>query len=206
MLDWLKTILGDAYTEDIDSKVSAEIGKNFVSKADFNTTNEAKKTAEATLKERDKQLETLKASTGDAEALKATIAELQAENSAQEKANAAAIKTLKIDNAVELALVAAKAKNTTAVKALLGDLSKAELAEDGTVKGLAEKIEALVKAEDSSFLFDTSDTGKQTFQGLNPNEGSGAAGTGAGGAKAPKDMTYDELCAYLAKNPTAQLG
>lgn len=206
MLDWLKTILGDAYTEDIDSKVSAEIGKNFVSKADFNTTNEAKKTAEATLKERDKQLETLKASTGDAEALKATIADLQAQNSAQEKANAAAIKTLKIDNAVELALVAAKAKNTTAVKALLGDLSKAELAEDGTVKGLAEKIEALVKAEDSSFLFDTSDTGKQTFQGLNPNEGSGAAGAGAGGAKAPKDMTYDELCAYLAKNPTAQLG
>lgn len=204
MLDWLKTILGDAYTEDIDSKVSAEIGKNFVAKADFNATNEAKKTAEAALKERDKQLETLKASNGDAEALKATIAELQAQNSAQEKANAAAIKTLKVDNAVELALVAAKAKNTTAVKALLGDLSKAELADDGTVKGLAEKIEALVKAEDSSFLFDTSD-GKQTFQGLNPNEGSGAAGAGAGGPKSPKDMTYDELCAYLVKNPTAQL-
>lgn len=204
MLDWLKTILDDAYTEDIDSKVSAEIGKNFVAKADFNATNEAKKTAEAALKERDKQLETLKASNGDAEALKATIAELQAQNSAQEKANAAAIKTLKVDNAVELALVAAKAKNTTAVKALLGDLSKAELADDGTVKGLAEKIEALVKAEDSSFLFDTSD-GKQTFQGLNPNEGSGAAGAGAGGPKSPKDMTYDELCSYLAKNPTAQL-
>lgn len=74
MLDWLKTILGDAYTEDIDSKVSAEIGKNFVAKTDFNATNEAKKTAEAALKERDKQLETLKASNGDAEALKATTA------------------------------------------------------------------------------------------------------------------------------------
>lgn len=204
MLDWLKTILGDAYTEDIDAKVSAEIGKNFVAKADFNATNEAKKTAEAALKDRDKQLETLKASTGDAEALKATIADLQAQNSAQEKANAEAIKSLKIDNAVELALVAAKAKNTTAVKALLGDLSKSEIAEDGTVKGLAEKIEALAKAEDSSFLFDTTES-KQSFQGLNPKESSGASGAGNGGVKQPKDMTYDELCVYLAKNPTAQL-
>lgn len=204
MLDWLKTILGDAYTEDIDAKVSAEIGKNFVAKADFNATNEAKKTAEAALKDRDKQLETLKASTGDAEALKATIADLQAQNSAQEKANAEAIKSLKIDNAVELALVAAKAKNTTAVKALLGDLSKSEIAEDGTVKGLAEKIEALAKAEDSSFLFDTTES-KQSFQGLNPKESSGASGAGTGGVKQPKDMTYDELCVYLAKNPTAQL-
>jgi len=35
MLEWLKTILGEHYTEDINKKISAEIGKNFVSKADF---------------------------------------------------------------------------------------------------------------------------------------------------------------------------
>ena len=28
MLDWLKTILGEAYSEEIDKKVSEEIGKN----------------------------------------------------------------------------------------------------------------------------------------------------------------------------------
>ena len=27
MLEWLKTILGDHYTEDIDKQISAEIGK-----------------------------------------------------------------------------------------------------------------------------------------------------------------------------------
>ena len=27
MLDWLKTILGEAYSEEIDKKVSEEIGK-----------------------------------------------------------------------------------------------------------------------------------------------------------------------------------
>lgn len=43
MLEWLKTILGDTYTEDIDKKVSEEIGKQFVSRADFNTLNKKRK-------------------------------------------------------------------------------------------------------------------------------------------------------------------
>ena len=33
--DWLKTLLGDAYTEDIDKTVATEIGKRFTAKADF---------------------------------------------------------------------------------------------------------------------------------------------------------------------------
>ena len=66
MLDWLKAILGDSYTEDIDSKVSAEIGKGFVSRTDFNTLNETKKALEKTVSD-------LKASNGDNEALQATI-------------------------------------------------------------------------------------------------------------------------------------
>ena len=66
MLEWLKTILGDAYTEDIDKKVSDEIGKQFVSRADFNTLNETKKTLESTV-------ETLKTQNGDNEALQKTI-------------------------------------------------------------------------------------------------------------------------------------
>ena len=77
MLDWLKTILGEAYSEEIDKKVSEEIGKNFVARADFNTLNAEKKALADTVKERDKQLETLKASTGDVEALKTQIATLQ---------------------------------------------------------------------------------------------------------------------------------
>ena len=39
MLEWLKEILGDGYSEDVDKKVSAEIGKRFVSKNDFDTKN-----------------------------------------------------------------------------------------------------------------------------------------------------------------------
>lgn len=66
MLDWLKKILGDTYTEDIDKKVSDEIGKQFVSRSDFNTLNETKKTLENTV-------DTLKQQNGDNEALQNTI-------------------------------------------------------------------------------------------------------------------------------------
>ena len=36
-LDWLKPILGDTYSDELDGKISAEIGKHFVSREDFNT-------------------------------------------------------------------------------------------------------------------------------------------------------------------------
>lgn len=201
MLDWLKAILGDAYTDDIDTKVSAEIGKSFVAKADFNTTNEAKKQLESSLAERDKQLKTLQESTGDAAALKEQIAQLQAANAAQAKTYAAEIKQLKINNAVETALVGAKAKNVKAAMALL-NLDKAELSEDGTVKGLAEQIKALTGGPDTGFLFETSSNKNGSFKGLNPAEG---GDNGGSGAKAPQEMSYTELCAYLEKNPDAKL-
>lgn len=202
MLDWLKAILGNAYTDEIDTKVSAEIGKGFVAKADFNTTNETKKQLEASLAERDKQLKTLQESTGDATALKEQIAQLQAANVAQAKTYAEEIKKLKINNAVETALVGAKAKNIKAVMALL-DLDKAELAEDGGVKGIHEQIKALTESPDTNFLFDLSSNKSGSFKGLNPAEGRDG-GTGSGG-KMPQDMTYSELCAYLDANPDAKL-
>lgn len=200
MLDWLKTILGEAYSEEIDKKVSEEIGKNFVARSDFNTLNTEKKALADTVKTRDKQLEDLKASTGDVEALKTQIATLQTENATATKAHEAEIKRLKIDTAVELALSAAKAKNVKAAKALL-DLDKAELDADGTVKGLADQIKKLVEAPESGFMFETQKQ-KNNFEGFKPGESGDPA---ASGGKVPKDMSYDELCAYLAENPNAQL-
>lgn len=200
MLDWLKPILGEHYSEEIDKKVSEEIGKAFVARSDFNTLNAEKKALADTIKERDTQLEQLKTSGDNVEALKSQITELQTANAAAAAAHEAEIKQLKIDTAVELALSAANAKNVKAVKALL-DLTNAELAEDGSVKGLAEQIKKLSKAPDSSFMFNTEQ--KQTdFKGLTPSEGSDSTPSGG---KAPKDMSYDELCVYLQNNPSAKL-
>ena len=79
-LEWLKTILGDGYTEDIESKIAQEIGKGFVSKADFNAVKTQQKKLEDDLKTRDTQLEELKKATGTAEELTAQIAALQEQN------------------------------------------------------------------------------------------------------------------------------
>ena len=52
----------------------------YVPKSRFNEVNEEKKTLTATVADRDKQLETLKKSTGDLDALKNQIKSLQAAN------------------------------------------------------------------------------------------------------------------------------
>ena len=59
-LEWLKGILGDKYTEDIDKQISAEIGKAFVSKTDFNTKNTELKNAKDALSDANKTIEGFK--------------------------------------------------------------------------------------------------------------------------------------------------
>jgi hypothetical protein len=102
-----------------------------------------------------KQLGSLQKETGDVQSLKDKIKELEDGAKETEKNHATEIQTLKINNAVDAALMNAKALNAKAVKALL-NLEKAELADDGTVKGLAEQIKALQTADDSKFMFGSS--------------------------------------------------
>ncbi len=202
-LEWLKPILGEGYTEDIDAKVSAEIGKNFVSKADFNQVNTAKKKAEDDLKTRDQQLITLQNSTGDIDALKKQITDLQTQNATDKQNYEAEIAKVRLDNAVEAALTAAGAKNNTAVKALLADFLKdAKVGDDGAVKGLTAELAEMAKADATAFLFNTADGGAQ-FKGMQPGTAGGKTPPPQG--KATKDMSYTELCAYLEQNPNAQL-
>lgn len=100
----------------------------------------------------------------------------------------------------DAALTGARAKNTTAVKALLKDLDKAEIGEDGTIKGLAEQIEALQKSD--AYLFDTT-TKKQTqVKGAKPGESGNEEGDH--GVDTSK-MTYSELAAYMAEHPDAKI-
>lgn len=167
---------------------------------DLDAANAEVESLKGQISDRDKQLETLKNSTGDVEGMKQEIAKLQADNKAKDDVHAAEIKQLKIDAAIDSALTGAKAKNNTAVKALLKDLDKAELAEDGTIKGLAEQIEALQKSD--AYLFDTT-TKKQTqVKGAKPGESGNEDGDH--GVDTSK-MTYSELAAYMAEHPDAKI-
>lgn len=63
-----------------------------------------------------------------------------------------AISSMRFDSALEKSLTGAKAKNTKAVRALL-NMESLELAEDGSIKGLDDQLEA-IKSE-NEFLFDS---------------------------------------------------
>lgn len=151
--------------------------------------------------DRDRQLETLKASAGDNADLKKQIEDLQTENATAKASHESELNQLKIDFAVEKALTGAKAKNITAVKALL-DLKDAKFDKEGNVKGLAEQIEKLTSDEGTKFLFEAQKQ-QQNFKGFQP----GASAQQKPGAEVDTSkMNYDELCAYLAENPDANLG
>lgn len=176
-LEWLKTILGDGYTEDIESKIAQEIGKGFVSKADFNAVKTQQKKLEDDLKTRDTQLEELKKATGTAEELTAQIAALQEQNRKDKQAHEAEVARIRLDAAVDKALTESGARNNIAVKALLAAFLKdAKMGEDGSVKGLAAEIETLAKGESTSFLFDN--TKGAVIKGMKPGEAGDGAGYG----------------------------
>lgn len=180
MLEFLKSILGDAYTEEIDQKISEEVGKSFVPKNDFNGAKTEIKNLREQVSQRDSQLEELKKSIGDNESLKQQISDLQQENANQTKSFSEQISKMKLDHAVEKALTDAKAKNITAAKALLADFLKdAKLGEDEkTVNGLDDAIKNLCEGESTAFLFDQKSEGVQVA-GAKPAAGS----TSTAGAK-----------------------
>lgn len=164
-----------------DEQVDAVIAgyKDFIPKSRFDEVNEARKNAESLVAERDKQIEGLKVSAGSTDELKKQIEKMQAENKALVEAKDNEIKKIKINNAVNTALMGAGAKNVKAALALL-NMENTELMEDGSVKGLNEQIEALKTDEDSKFLFADP---KPVIKGANP----------VGGSNNPKTVTNEQF-------------
>ena len=152
----------------------------------------------ATVAERDTQLETLKKSSGDNETLQKQIADLQKANEDQQKAHEAEITQLRLDNAVEAAILAAGAKNVKAVRALM-DADKLRLEKDGTVTGLSDQIKAIQKSD--AYMFAEKQQ-QQQFKGFQP----GASGDVKPDGKVDvSKMTYSEMVAYLEANPGAKI-
>ena len=177
-------------------KASSEELKNYVPYERFKELVDEKNKLKTDIADRDKQFETLKNSSGDVEAMKEQIATLQAENKSKDEAHAAEIRQMKINSALESALISSKAKNLTAVKALIKDLDKAELLDDGSIKGLEEQITALKKSD--SYLFEEAVATKPNFKGFQP--GVAKKETATGKVDMSK-MSYDELASYIENNP-----
>ena len=116
-----------------------------------------------------------------------------------EKAKADAdkqISQMKFDYALSAALTGAKAKNTKAVKALL-DMDGLKFNDnDGKIVGLDEQL-AQIKT-DNDYLFESDEPAPEFVKGTN-------GGSGSVGGKKPSEMTYTELCDYMAPNPGAEI-
>lgn len=180
-----ESLLALGLTEEQATKV-LEGFKDFVPRERLNEVNEAKKTLEAQVAERDKQLTELKKSVGDNEALKTQIDELQKANKAAKEKFESDLQALKISNAIDTALTASGAKNLKATRALL-DLEKITLDGDD-VKGVEEQIKALKSDDSTKFLFNGETAPKGTRAG-EPKDGK---------PKPVSEMNYSERVAFLA--------
>ena len=97
-------------TEEQAQKVLDAV-KEYVPKAQLLEAEKERDGLKATVKERDKQLEDLRKSSGDNAALQQQIADLQKANEDQRKAHDSEIAQLKLDNAVDSALMAARSES-----------------------------------------------------------------------------------------------
>ena len=178
----------DSIMEENGNDIEREKNKTTLLQTQLDAANE-------TLKERDTQLEALKNSPDNPETLKQQIQQLQDENKAAKEAYEKEMHQLKVNTALERALSDAKAKNTKAVQALLELGDDVELNEDGTIKGLDEKIKTLKKSD--GYLFNDD---KQTTK-IDGTQ-AGAVPNNQGGSQTPprdpnKPKTYDDFVAEM---------
>lgn len=120
-LEFLKKILGDAYTEDIDKQVSAEIGKSFVAKTDFDAKNTELKTANQQLADAAATLEGFKAKDIDVETIRQQVDEYKGKAEQAAKDAAAQLEAYKFDTWFDGLVTQYKGRDKDVIRTLAGD-------------------------------------------------------------------------------------
>lgn len=190
MLEWLKNILGDAYTEEIDKAVSAEIGKAFVAKADFDAKNTELKAAKAQLADAGATIEGLRAEGKDLETLRREAEEYKARAAKAEQEAAAQLEDYKFSTWFDGLVAKHKGRDAAVIRALAGEEKLAALR---TSKNREEEGKALLEElqKESGYAFDTT-----------PPPPLYAAGTGSASVYENADGVQ---AAFAAMNPTLNL-
>ena len=173
------------------AEASANELKGYVPKARFDEVNTEKNQLKTAKEDAEKQLESLKESVGDNEALKKQITDLQNAAKQKDADHENEIKALRMSNAIRAA-IGSTAQDADLVAGLI-DQTKRILGDDGKVTGLDEQLKTL--KEEKAFLFKAEDPGKNK-PGINVGGNSNTGGTGGGSDDKPLSMR-DAIAAKL---------
>lgn len=181
--DFVALGISEELAEKAAEKSAAEL-KGFVPRDRLNEATKAKEQAETSYNTVKTELDKLKASAGENEALQSQIKKLQDDLKEKDKTYAAEIADMKMSNAIQAA-IGASAQDTELVAGLL-DKSKLILSDDGKVTGLDDQIEVL--KESKPFLFKES-------EGYPSVKDKGEVGTPGG-----TGSTRDQFADWAAEN------
>ena len=184
MIEWLKNILGDSWTEDIDKKIGAELDKGFVARADFTAAEEAKKTAETQLAEANKTIAGYKEM--DIDAIRQSAADWQAKAEQAQKDADERVDGVQFDAKVDSAIEKRRGRSPKAIKALLDmDALRGSKNRDQAIDAALDALQ-----QDSGFLFEPAETPPPY-----------AAGTGSGAVSRADKPADGVEAAFAALNP-----
>jgi phage minor structural protein GP20 len=192
-MKWLEEILKDVEnSEEIIKNIKKGIGEKFVSKEDFNNKNNEVKDLKEQLADRDRQLESLKKV--DPKQLQEEIETLKESNANKQAEFEKKIHTIKVESALDKALLSSGAKNIRAVKALLDiDVENVKLDQSGNLENILTLIEG-IKTSDP-YLFESDGDPQKGFTGAEP-------GTGAQTPpqKADSEKSYEDFVREIENN------
>lgn len=192
-MKWLEEILKDVEnSEEIIKNIKKGIGEKFVSKEDFNNKNNEVKDLKDQLADRDRQLESLKKV--DPKQLQEEIETLKESNANKQAEFEKKIHTIKVESALDKALLSSGAKNIRAVKALLDiDVENVKLDQSGNLENILTLIEG-IKTSDP-YLFESDGDPQKGFTGAEP-------GTGAQtpSQKADSEKSYEDFVREIENN------
>ena len=190
--------------EDLAEKAataSATELKGYVPKTRFDEVNEEKKALQTAKKQAEDDLEELRKSAGDNEALTKQITDLQNAAKAKDAEYAQQLKALKLGNAIRLGITDAQ---DTDIVAGLVDQSKLILGDDGKVTGLDEQLKAI--RESKPFLFKVKEQDNGQKQGAGFSVGATKGGNAGGGVGGDGDKQLSMKEAIAAKLNAQQGG
>lgn len=164
-----KELMNRGLSEEHADIVLEMIKDSFVPLYRFNEINDKMKSYKSQLEDKTAEVDTLTKKVGDTDKLSKEIQDLKDANSKAAGEHAAAMASLKKSNAIDGVLRDSKAKNVTAVKALL-NLDKITF-ENDKLEGLEDQIKTLMESDSSKFMFETTPDYKP--KGTEPGEPSG---------------------------------